>query len=325
MAKVSIIGATGNVGSFAAYALSKIPHISELILFGREGRKELLEGLKRDFIDGFAASGRDLTLRWSTNPEDLVGSDIVIVTAGVPRKEGQNRMDLAFENAMIVASIAEMVSQFAPDSILFMVTNPVDVMTAVALKYSGMEPRQVFGLGTHLDSMRLKALIASFFNVHVSEVHTRIIGEHGSSMVPLWSATTIGGITISNLPAFSVLPAEEMIEKVDNAGESIIKKKGATIFGPGEAIAALVRTILGNENRILTVSCYIRSEVHDIGNVCIGVPARLNRKGAFPVPIRIESDEIAAFKESTEKIRSVTRDVIEKLEKNGFSPPNEVE
>ncbi len=322
MAKVAIIGATGNVGTFAAYCLAEIPYISELLLFGRKGREDLLEGLKRDFIDGFAASGRDTLLRWSTEPRDLKDSDIVILAAGAPRKDGQKRTDIAYNNAKIVAENARLVGSFAPDSILFMVTNPVDVMTAVALKYSGMEPRQVFGLGTHLDSMRLKALIASFFNVHVSEVHTRIIGEHGDSMVPLWSATTIGGISINNLPAFSTLPAEEMVEMVKSAGENIIHKKGATIFGPGEAIKTVVRTILGNENRILTVSCYIRSEIHGIGDVCIGVPVRLNRKGAYPVPIRIETPELNAFNKSAENIRSLTNEIFAILDEEGFEQPH---
>jgi len=147
----------------------------------------------------------------------------------------------------------------------------------------------------------------------VSEVHTRIIGEHGDSMVPLWSATTIGGIQISNLPAFSGLPREEIMGRVRSSGEEIIKNRGATVYGPGEAIATLVRTVLGNENRILTVSAYIRSEVHGIGDVCIGVPARMNRQGAFPVPIKIDEDEVARFRESVEKIRAITGTVIEKL------------
>jgi malate dehydrogenase len=187
-------------------------------------------------------------------------------------------------------------------------------MTSVALKYSGMPPNQVFGLGTHLDSMRLKSLIAKHFKVHVSEVHTRIIGEHGESMVPLWSATTIGGIQIANLPAFSRLPVDEIISSVKSSGEQIIRNKGSTVYGPGEAISTLVRTVLGNENRILTVSAYIQSEVHGIGDVCIGVPARINRSGVFPVPIKISEDEITQFQGSVEKIRTITSEILKKME-----------
>jgi malate dehydrogenase len=314
MAKVTIIGATGSVGSFAAHTISEIPHVSEILLIGREGREDLLTGISQDLKDSFAACGNSIDLDWSTDIAESEGSDIVVCAAGIGRRPGQDRLDLALGNARLVSGISDQVGESSPDSILFMVTNPVDIMTSVALRYSGMDPTKVFGLGTHLDSMRLKALIALFFKVHVSEVHTRIIGEHGDSMVPLWSATTIGGIQISNLLAFSRLPMTEMVEIVKASGESIIRNKGATVYGPGEAIATLAGTVLGNENRILTVSAYIMSEVHDIGDVCIGVPARMNRNGVFPIPIRIDEQEVAQFKASVDKIRGITADIFKRLE-----------
>jgi malate dehydrogenase len=314
MAKVTIIGATGNVGMFAAHAISAIPHVSEILLCGREGREALLQGITQDLIDSFAARGTDIETSWTTNLNDIRGSEIVIITAGEPRKAGQDRMDLALGNARVIAPLARTIGAIAPDTKILMVTNPVDVMTSVALKYSGLKPNQVFGLGTHLDSMRLKSLIAAYFKVHVSEVHTRIIGEHGDSMVPLWSATTIGGIRISNLPEFSRLPVQEIIDSVKCSGQQIIQNKGSTVYGPGEAIASLVRTVLGDENRILTVCAYIRTEVHGIGDVCIGVPARINSQGVFPVTIRLDESEVNAFRESVEKIRESTRAVLSSLE-----------
>lgn len=315
MAKVSVIGATGNVGSFAAHTISEIPYVSEITLVGREGREDNLCGIAKDLKDSFAACGKNIDLSWTTSVRDLEGSDIVVCSAGSPRKPGQDRLDLALDNARIVSRVADDIARCTPEAIILMVTNPVDVMTAVALRYSGMDRTKVFGLGTHLDSMRLKSLIASYFKVHVSEVHTRIIGEHGESMVPLWSATTIGGIQISNLPAFSQLPVMDMVESVKTSGENIIRNKGATVYGPGEAIATLVRTVLGNENRILTVSAYVVSEVHDIGDVCIGVPARINRQGVFPVAIRIDDEEVAQFDASVVKIRGITSEIFSKLEK----------
>ncbi|KAF1073769.1 malate dehydrogenase [Methanogenium sp. MK-MG] len=189
-------------------------------------------------------------------------------------------------------------------------------MTAVALKYSGMKPNQVIGLGTHLDSMRLKWNIAKYFDVHVSEVHTRIIGEHGDSMVPLWSATTVGGIAIQNIPDFKNLPEDKIMYNVMNAGSAIISRIGATVYGPGDAIATIVRTILGNEKRILTVSVFINSEIHNIGDVCIGIPARLDRNGATPLAITISEDEVEGFRKSVEKVRGVTQEVIEQLDES---------
>jgi malate dehydrogenase len=315
MSKVTIIGATGNVGMFASYAISANPHVREILLYGREGRETVLRGITQDFVDSFAARGTNLKINWTTNLKDAAGSDVVVITAGVPRSPGQDRLDLAMGNARIIAPLAQTVGVIAPETKILVVTNPVDVMTCVALKYSGLKPSQVFGLGTHLDSMRLKSLIAAYFKVHVSEVHTRIIGEHGESMVPLWSATTIGGIKISNLPAFAHLPVKEIIESVKCSGQLIIKDKGSTVYGPGEAIATLVKTVLGDENRILTVSAYIQSEVHGIGegDVCIGVPARINRNGVFPITIRIDESEVIAFRESVEKIRTNTRTVLSNL------------
>jgi malate dehydrogenase len=314
MAKVTIIGATGNVGMFAAHAISAIPQVTDILLYGREGRESFLKGICQDFIDSFAARGTDVRINWTTNLSDLAGSDVIVITAGEPRTAGQDRLDLALGNAKVIVPLARAIGSVAPETTILMVTNPVDVMTCVALKYSGLKPNQVFGLGTHLDSMRLKSLIATYFKVHVSEVHTRIIGEHGDSMVPLWSATTIGGIKISRLPEFSHLPVQDIIASVKNSGELIIKNKGSTVYGPGEAIASLVKTVLGDENRILTVSAYIKSEVHGIGDVCIGVPARVNRRGVFPITIRIDESEVIAFRESVEKIRSNTQKILSALE-----------
>ncbi len=313
MAKVTIIGATGNVGMFAAYAISVDPHVHEILLYGREGREAFLKGIAQDFADSFAARGTNIKVTCTTNLKDVAGSDIVVITAGTPRGPGQDRLDLALGNARVIAPIARTIGTVAPDTKIIMVTNPVDVMTCVALKYSGLKPNQVFGLGTHLDSMRLKSLIATYFKVHVSEVHTRIIGEHGESMVPLWSATTIGGIKISNLPAFAHLPVQDFINSVKSSGEQIIKNKGSTVYGPGEAIATLVKTVLGDENRILTVSSYVKSEVHGIGGVCIGVPARINRNGAFPVTITIDESEVIAYRESGEKIRATIHQIVGQL------------
>ncbi|PWR69920.1 malate dehydrogenase [Methanospirillum lacunae] len=316
MTKVTIIGATGRVGQYAALSISRIPYIREIQLYGRDGSQSLLDGITRDLIDSFAATGTASVVRWSCDLADMKGSDVVIITAGVARKPNQDRLDLAHENAKIVADLSKQVQMFAPESMIMMVTNPVDIMTSVALRYSGKKPHQVFGLGTHLDSMRLKSLIASFFQVHVSEVHTRIIGEHGESMVPLWSATTIGGIQISNLPSFGNLPIDDIMGKVRSSGQQIIASKGATVWGPGDAIATIIKTLLGNENRILTLSAYVKSEVHNIGDVCIGVPARINKDGVFPVSIRLDPLEVHAFQRSVERIRGLTNQILKNLEQS---------
>ena len=139
MAKVTIIGATGNVGMFAAHAISAIPHVSEILLYGREGRESLLKGITQDFVDSFAARGTDIRINWTTNLKDAAGSDVVVITAGAPRTPEQDRLDLAMGNARIIAPLAKTIGVVAPETKILVVTNPVDVMTCVALKYSQPE------------------------------------------------------------------------------------------------------------------------------------------------------------------------------------------
>ena len=137
MSKVTIIGATGNVGMFASYAISANPHVREILLYGREGRETVLRGITQDFVDSFAARGTNLKINWTTNLKDAAGSDVVVITAGVPRCPGQDRLDLAMGNARIIAPLAQTVGVIAPETKILVVTNPVDVMTCVALKHSG--------------------------------------------------------------------------------------------------------------------------------------------------------------------------------------------
>ena len=138
MAKVTIIGATGQVGSYVAHAVSQFPHVKEMCLFGRPGNEQFLDGLAHDMMDSFAARGTNTVVTFGTDPKDLKGSDIIVLTSGIPRKADQTRLDLALENARIVKVYAEMVGRMAPQSLLLVVTNPVDIMTTVALKYSRM-------------------------------------------------------------------------------------------------------------------------------------------------------------------------------------------
>ncbi len=314
MAKVTIIGATGQVGSYVAHAVSQFPHVREMCLFGRKGNEQFLDGLAHDMMDSFAARGTNTQVTFGTDPKDLKGSDIVVLTSGIPRKADQTRLDLALENARVVKMYAEMVGRMAPESLLLVVTNPVDVMTTVALRYSGMMANRVFGLGTHLDSMRLKACLAEFFNVHVSEVHTRIIGEHGDSMVPMWSATTVGGISIDNLLDAESIDREGLLDRVKNSGSYIIKAKGATVYGPGDAIASLIRTIVEDENRLLTVSANICREKFCYDGVCISVPARITRNGVFPIGVKMSDEELTAFARSVMIIKDTTDAVFKVLD-----------
>ena len=319
--KVSIIGSTGRVGRATALCLAEEEAVNTLHLISREESLEQNIGEVLDMSDALAAKGVSVKLENSADIENIHGSRIVVITAGVPRTAEMDRDDLGFQNGKIVAEYARKIARFAPDSIILVVTNPVDVMTYVALRYSGFHPSRVFGLGNHLDSLRLKNYMARHFNVHVSEVHTRVIGQHGPYMVPLISSTSIGGIPIEHyarrdyFSGYKRFDLKKTIDKVINAGSNIISKKGATEYGPAFAISNIVKTILNDERRILTVSTLMEGEIDGIRDVCLGVPVKLGKKGIEGVvPVLMDRDEREAFREAADYVKSSTYRVMEFLE-----------
>ncbi len=314
MGTVAVIGATGRVGSTTAARLALLDCVSEVRLIARKKSVRKLEGLRRDILDSLAAAQADARIKIGCEREDYVDADIIVFTAGVPRKPDQSRLDLATENAHIVKKYLENLAMDNPEAIVIMVTNPVDVLTYVALQVSDLPRNRVFGLGTHLDSMRFKILIAEHFDVHTSEVHTRIIGEHGDTMVPVISATSVGGIPVMRLPGWEEFDLESAVEEVKTAGQRIIEAWGGSQFGPAQAIANLVRTVLQDERRMLTVSAYLKGEIYGVEDVCIGVPVRLGRMGIMEiVPIELDDEEKEAFLRSVEVVKEATEEAMEAI------------
>lgn len=313
--KVSVIGASGRVGRTAAFCLAEENMVSKVVLFAREKSLEKIEGESLDMYDAMAAKEIRIKILASCEMENLHDSDIVVITAGVPRTAGMSRSDIAIPNAKIVAEYARLVAEYSPNSIILVVTNPVDVMTYVALKASGFDRNKVFGLGNHLDSLRLRNMLAKHFNIHVSEVHTRVIGEHGDHMVPLVSSTSIGGILIKNYALDGTIDVEGMVKKVIKAGSYVINKKGSTEFGPAYAIANIISTILNDDKKILTVSAYLDGEIEDIKDVCLGVPVKLGINGIERIiPIKMSQNEIDAFKSAAKFVKKETDAVMNSLE-----------
>lgn len=289
--------------------------VSKLVLFARESSLEKIEGESLDMYDAMAAKDIRIKIESSCDIEKLQDSDIVVITAGVPREAGMSRSDIAIPNAKIVAEYSRLVAKYSPNSIILVVTNPVDVMTYVALKASGFDRNKVFGLGNHLDSLRLRNMLAKHFNIHVSEIHTRVIGEHGDHMVPLVSSTSIGGILLKNYALDGTIDMEGMVKKVINAGSYVIEKKGSTEFGPAYAIANIITTILNDEKKILTVSAYLDGEIEDIADVCLGVPVKLGINGIERIiPIKMSENEIDAFKSAAKFVKKET-DIVMKTVK----------
>ncbi len=309
--KVSVIGASGNVGSAAAFCLADEHSLRELLLVSREKSLRCIEGEAMDMYDALAAKDVHVDIKSTCNLEDLAGSHIVVLSSGISRDEGMSRMDLAVPNAKIVAKYAKEVARYAPESILLVISNPVDVMTYIALKASGMEKNRVFGLGNHLDSLRLKTFIARHFNINVSEIRSRVIGEHGENMVPLLSSTSIGGILLKYFSNYKDFDMEYMVEKVKSAGTEVISRKGATEYGPAYAISNIVTTILNDEKKILTVSAYLEGEIEGIEGVCLGVPTKLGENGIEEIiSIKMSDYEKKSFIKAAEVVKKLTHDVL---------------
>ena len=201
-----------------------------------------------------------------------------------------------------------------PDAIIVVATNPVDVMTTIALDASGFDRDKVIGVGNHLDSLRLKNYFARRLNINSSEIHTRVIGEHGDNMVPLLSSTTIGGIPLKYFIREVELDIREIIQTLRNAGNTIISKKGATEYGPAYAISNLIITLITNSHKILTVSLYLDGEIAGVKGVSLGVPSVLSEKGnAMIVPIHMNDYETKKFQSAAEQIGKLTEEVRESL------------
>lgn len=314
MAKISIIGATGTIGKNVAFTLACVDVVNEIVMFSRPSSKVKVEGEVLDMYDALAAKDVVCKLTPSCDFKDIANSDIVIITSGIPRKEGMNRLDLAIPNAKIVSNYSKQIAKYAPDSIILVVTNPVDVMTSVALEASGFDRSKVIGLGNHLDSFRLKIILSNIFNINSSEVHTRVVGEHGNNMVPLLSSTTIGGIPLEVFTKHGNLTLGEINQRLKNAGNLIISKKGSTEYGPAYAISDLVTNIIKDNRKVLTVSTFLKGEVENVRNICLGVPTIISKNGVeMIVPIHMNHFERKEFFKAAITIRESTKEVMDYL------------
>ena len=315
MVKVSIIGSTGTIGKNVAFTLAREQTVDEIVMFARPQSLDKVKGETYDMYDALAARDIDCKLTPSCDFKDISGSAIVLIAAGIHRKKGMKRLDLAVPNAKIVKYYSEQIAKYSPDSIILVATNPVDVMTTIALESSGFDKMRVIGVGNHLDSLRLKNYFSRQINVNSSEVHTRVVGEHGDNMVPLLSSTTIGGIPLKYFIEYVDLDITGLVERLRNAGNTIISKKGATEYGPAFAISHLISTIITDTHKVLTVSCYLDGEVEGVEDVSLGVPAVTSKRGIeMIVPIHMNDIERESFIKAANTVRDVTYEVKENLD-----------
>lgn len=314
MVKVTIIGSTGIIGKNVAFTLAREDTVDEIVMFARPESLDKAKGETYDMYDALASRDIDCRLTPSCDYEDMSGSSIVLIAAGIHREEGMKRLDLAVPNAEIVDKYCRKIAEYAPDSIILVATNPVDVMTTVALKASGFKKSKVIGVGNHLDSLRLKNYFSRQIDINSSEVHTRVIGEHGDNMVPLLSSTTIGGIPLKYFVEYVDLDIRGLVKQLKKAGNTIISKKGATEYGPAFAISNLMSSMITDTHRVLTVSNYLEGEIGNIEGVSLGVPAVITKRGiAMIVPIHMNDIESKAFRKAADTVREATDEVFDNL------------
>ncbi|BBU41387.1 L-lactate dehydrogenase [Aeribacillus composti] len=308
--RVVIVG-TGAVGCSYAYSLINQGVVEELVLIDINEAKA--EGEVMDLNHGVPFAPSPIKV-WSGSYQDCANADLVVITAGLAQKPGETRLQLVEKNTRIFKQIIKEIMKSGFNGIFLVATNPVDILTYVTWKESGLPKKRVIGSGTVLDSARLRFELGKYFNVDTRNIHAIIIGEHGDTELPVWSHAKIG---IENLD--DVLERkkdlkkeclEEIFVNVRDAAYHIIERKGATYYGIGMSLVRITKAILKNENSILTVSSYLEGE-YGQNDVYIGVPAKLNRNGVHEIiEIELNEKEQEQFNYSVSVLKDTMKSVI---------------
>jgi malate dehydrogenase len=295
---ISIIG-TGKLGSAVALQVAQ-RELGDLRLV--DIIKGLPQGEALDLGQMVAEQGADVDIVGSNDYKDIAGSDLVVVIGGLGRKPGMTRLDLQEKNETIIRDISEKIVEFAPKTLILMVTNPLDIMTFLAWKVTGFEPSRVFGQSGMLDTMRLKYFIAKALRVSTSSVQAVVIGEHGDSMVPLPRFSTVNGVPITEL----LSPAEvsECVERTRKIAAEVIALKGATIFAPAHGIAHMVESVIKDKKMVLCMTAHLNGE-YGLKDVYVDVPAVLGAQGVERViELKLNDEERGAFLRSVEVVKT---------------------
>jgi malate dehydrogenase len=294
---ITIVGA-GKVGSAAAFDILK-GRIDDVIII--DINADLAKGEALDMMQAAPAIEFDGKIQGTDDFSEMDGSDLVIVIAGRGRTPGMTRIDLMNVNAKVVRSVVKEVARYAPDCKLMIVTNPVDVMTFLARKESGLPPNRIFGMGNILDTLRFRSYIAQELGVSREDTHGLVIGEHGESMVPLVEYASISGIPITTL-----LPKDridKIVEKTRTSGADVIKLKGSTTYAPGAVIAMMADAVLKGRNRVMSVSMCPEG-LYNCSAVSIGVPVVLGKNGIERIiELKLSSESQMLFDQSVDKVK----------------------
>jgi L-lactate dehydrogenase len=308
--KVGIIGGGGLVGSCTGFALQAGGVVSGIDLI--DVNADLARGQALDLLHGaaLAADQRIRAVGYDAVPEH----DLICITAGLRRKPDESRLDLINRNVELFLTLIDQVLKAGPkkDVILLVVSNPVDVLTYLAVGRTGLPARQVIGLGTMLDSSRFRGLIAADLGLPPTQVTATILGEHGDSMVPAWSAAQAAGMPLDKFPGWTPSKGEELFKKTRGSGAEVIKLKGGAGFAVGVSIAEVIHSIALDSRRILPVSALVPG-TYGVRDVCLSVPTVVGRSG---VEAQLEIDlwpkEVAAIQKSGQVLRETIEQVLAK-------------
>jgi len=306
--KVTVVGA-GNVGATAAQRLSE-KELCDVVLV------DIVEGVPQgkglDLAEAAPIEKHDAHLTGTNSYEASEGSDIVIITAGIPRKPGMSRDDLISTNAGIMKSVTREVAKRSPDAVIIVVSNPLDAMCHVAFTESGFPKNRVVGMAGVLDSARFRAFIAMELNVSVESTHAFVLGGHGDTMVPLPRYSTVAGIPITEL-----LPEERIeaiVDRTRNGGAEIVGllKTGSAYYAPASAAVEMAESILKDKKKILPCAAYLEGE-YGFNDLFIGVPVKLGAGGVEEIiEIRLTDSEKAALKKSADAVAEL-KEILKKL------------
>jgi L-lactate dehydrogenase len=309
--KVSIIGGGGLVGSCAAFALQCGGIVREIALL--DVNAELAAGQALDLLHG-GSSVADQVIT-SGGYEHIPSSDVICITAGLRRKPDESRLDLINRNTDLFTSILNdcISAGVSKDAIVMVVSNPVDILTYVAYDRLNLPASRVLGLGTQLDTIRFRSLIAQELKVAPTQVNALILGEHGDSMVPIWSSAAIGGLPLDKWPGWSHKTADELFTRTKGSGAEVIKRKGGAGFAVGIAIRDVIEAIALDQRRVLPVSS-VQSGCYDIRDVALSVPTVVGREGVVAThPIELWPKEVQNLRRSGLVLRQTLEQVLSRI------------
>lgn len=299
--KVSIIGGGGLVGSCAAFALQCGGVVRELALV--DVNAELAEGQALDLLHGSCLTADQKIT--GGGMDGIKDSDLILITAGLRRKPEESRLDLINRNVELFRKILADIKRIGtkPCVQVFVVSNPVDVLTYLAMKELSLPANQVYGLGTVLDTIRLRSLLADRLNVPPTQVAALILGEHGDSMVPIWSAAQVAGLPLDKWPGVTPVVIQEVEKKTRGSGAEVIKKKGGAGFAVGIAIRDVIESVALDQRRVLPVSSLINGP-YGLRDVTVSVPTIIGRKGVLgTVEVELWPKEKMALQASAKVVR----------------------